>query len=172
MPLIRSPVRLVDQLQRTYLIPAVALSVLIGSCHLLDSQDHVDTAICQQTYEFGNYGCARIVVVVELTKTPLPLQYVFFVGANALRAGAGREAAIVGRPAIGRNHLQVIRFELPQPPVDTASFWIYGRILEIPPNHPAGQPLPVFAADSIPFVLRFAQVGMRAPLDTVVLRLR
>jgi hypothetical protein len=130
-----------------------------------------DPFACQQTYEFGNYGCARLVVIVEGPPQPWPAAYRWDTRAVPARDGTGTDLSLVPNPAPGVVSLRLIRYEQPAPgSEDTASVWVSARMLE--DTRAVGVPLPVFAADSVLHVARFAPVDGRAPEDTVRLTLR
>lgn len=135
--------------------------------------DQADSGTCPQTYEFGNYGCARIVVMVEGPPQPWPAFYRWDVRAVPAREGSGGDVAFSPRPDTGMVPLQVTRWHSPGPgSEDTASVWVAARLLEDPRPIQSGVPLPTFAADSVLHVARFARVGERPPTDTVWLTLQ
>ena len=129
----------------------------------------VESEACAQTREFGNYGCARLVVMVQGPPQPWPAGRRWDVRAVAAREGTGTDLSLAPSPDSGAVPLGLIRWHPPAPgSEDSASVWVSARMLEDQP----GVPLTVFAADSVLHVARFAAVGARAPLDTVRLTLR
>jgi hypothetical protein len=151
------------------LIPAAMLGAACDPATALEEDD----GTCQQTYEFGNYGCARIVVMVQGPAQPWPASYRWDVRAVPTRDGSGADVAFSVHPDTGAVLLQLIRWSLPAPGSgDTASVWVAARLLDDPRPIQPGVPLPVFAADSVLHVARFAPVGWRPPVDTVWLTLQ
>jgi hypothetical protein len=153
---------------------AVACGAMLwtaGCEEMLAVADSDDPAACHQTYEFGNYGCARLVVVVDAPPQPWPAAYRWDTRAVPAREGTGTDLSLVPNPAPGAVPLRLIRHEQPAPGTgDSASVWVSARMLE--DTRAVGTPLPVFAADSVLHVARFAPVGSTAPEDTVHLTLR
>lgn len=135
--------------------------------------DLEESGLCPQTREFGNHGCARMVVVVQAPPQPWPDRYIWDVRALPARQGTGADVALAPRPDSGVVPLGLIRWHRPEAgSEDTASVWVSARILDAARPIQAGVPLPVFAADSVLHVARFAPVGGRPPVDTVRLTLR
>lgn len=135
--------------------------------------DLAESDTCPQTREFGNYGCARLVVIVEGPPRPWPERYLWDVRAVPVRQGTGADLALAPRPDTGVVPLGLIRWHPPAAgSEDTTSVWVSARMLEDPRPVQTGVPLPVFAADSVLHVARFAAVGSRPPTDTVRLTLR
>jgi hypothetical protein len=132
-----------------------------------------ESEACAQTHEFGNYGCARIVVMVEGPPQPWPVGRRWDVRAMPARDGTGADLALAPRPDTGAVRLGLVRWQPPAPGAgDSASVWVSARMLEDPRPVGSGVPLQVFAADSVLHVARFAAVGARPPVDTVRLTLR
>lgn len=128
----------------------------------------VESDACAQTYEFGNYGCARLVVMVQGPPQPWPTGRRWDVRAAAARQGTGADLALAAHPDTGAVSLGLIRWHRPAPgSEDTASVWVSARLLE-----DTGAKLTVFAADSVLHVARFAPVGSPPSVDTVRLTLR
>lgn len=151
---------------------AILCGAMFGAagCSLLTGSDE-DPAVCRQTYEFGNYGCARMVVIVEPPPQPWPVGYRWDVRAVAAREGTGTDETVSSRPDTGAVPLRLIRRMQADPgSQDTASVWVVAKMLE--DTRAIGVPLPVFAADSLLHVARFAPVGSRPPVDTIRLTLR
>jgi hypothetical protein len=131
----------------------------------------VDSGACPQTREFSNYGCARLVVIVEGPPQPWPVERLWDVRAVPAREGAGGGLVLAPRPDTGAVPLELIRWYQPAPGTgDSASVWVSAAMFD--DSHPPGPTLQVFAADSVLHVARFAPVGSRPPTDTVRLTLR
>lgn len=145
-----------------------------GACSRTLTGRGEDPEACPQTYEFGNHGCARLVVMVEPPPQPWPTSgYRWDVRAVPARDNSGADVAFSLRPGPGEIPLGLIRWHSPAPGTgDTASVWVSARMLEDPRPIQVGVPLPVFAADSVLHVARFAPVGSRPPVDTVRLTLK
>jgi hypothetical protein len=138
-----------------------------AGCGLVPT-DSAEDGTCQQTYEFGNYGCARLVVIVEGPPQPWPAVRRVDVRAVPAREGTGSDVALAPFPDTGAVPLGLIRWHAPAPGSgDTASVWVSARMFD-----DRSARLTPFAADSVLHVARFAPVGSRAPLDTVWLTLR
>ncbi len=147
----------------------VAAPLLLGGCASLTDSD---AKVCPQTYEFGNYGCARLVVTVAPPVEALPLARRFDVRAKWSDEPDGL-IAFAPNPGLGAVPLELTLYDhLHVPAVDTATIWVIARVLEVPYPIVTGVPLPVFAADSVLHVARFARVGGAPPVDTIALRLR
>jgi hypothetical protein len=135
--------------------------------------DLAESAACPRTYEFGNYGCARLVVIIQGPPQPWPERYLWDVRAVPAREGTGADLALAPRPDTGTVQIHVTRWHSPAPgSQDSASVWVSARMLEDPRPVQTGVPLQVFAADSVLHVARFAAVGSTPPTDTVRLTLR
>jgi hypothetical protein len=156
----------------TVLARCVLLSaaVWVAGCNPFTGAEE-DPARCNQTYEFGNFGCARIVVVYQPPPRPWPQGYRWDVRVRAAREGTGADAIFAQAPDSLGTPLKLIRWYPPEPgSQDTSSVWVVARLLE---DHGAvNVPLPVFAADSVLHVARFAPVGSRPPVDTIRLTLK
>jgi hypothetical protein len=151
---------------------AILCGAMLGAagCSLLTGSD-ADPAVCRQTYEFGNYGCARMVVTFQPPPKPWPAGYRWDVRVRAVREGTGAGAAFPPYPDTLPVTLELIRYQMPDPgSEDTSSVWVVAKMLE--DSRAIGVPLPVFAADSLLHVARFAPVGSRPPVDTIRLTLR
>ena len=141
-----------------------------GAC---SSGTAVDSNICPQTYEFGNYGCARVVALLVEPITPLPATYRLDVRAVWPRDGSIAAISDAGvNPRIGAVPLTITLYDRSQvPAADTASVWLIARVLDTPAPIP-GAPLLTFAVDSVIHVVRFAAVGAMPRVDTVRLVLQ
>jgi hypothetical protein len=150
-----------------------ALLCVAGCESLLDPDDDGERGACPQTGEFGNYGCARLVLMVQAPPQPWPERYLWHVVAVPAREGTGADLSLTPRPDSGVVQLHLTRWHSPAPgSEDSASVWVHARLLEDPRPVAVGVPLPVFAADSVLHVARFAPVGEVPPVDTVWLTLR
>lgn len=147
-------------------------AVLAAGCKAtVITDDARATPECYQTREFGNYGCARLVVVVDAPPQPWPAAYRWDTRAVPAREGTGADQSLVPNPAPGTVSLRLVRYHPPAPgSEDTASVWVSARMLE--DTRAVGTPLPVFAVDSVLHVARFAPVGSIAPEDTIHLTLQ
>jgi hypothetical protein len=136
-------------------------------------EPRVDPEACPQTYEFGNFGCARVLALVEAPPQPWTTRYRLDVRLRPARPDAGVSPYVAPAPAPGPVPLQLTLYTPLMPtPVDTLSVWVVGRLLDDSPPPPVNAPLPTLAADSVLRVLRFAPVGGRPAVDTVRLDLR
>ena len=144
------------------------LSVLAAACNIVDPDP--DPNVCQQTYEFGNYGCTRFVIIAEGPPQPWPATYRWDFRATPADSANASGNGFADHPLGGPATIHLVRYV----PVatDTTSYWVRARILEVPSPIQVGVPLRVFAADSVLRVARFAGVGQRPRVDTVRLTLR
>jgi hypothetical protein len=144
------------------------LLLLAAGCG--SATDAADRGECPQTYEFGNYGCARVLAVVE-APPQLPARYRYDVRAVPARGPSRDPLNVAPAAAPGEVPLQIILWTPLPGPGDTLSVWVVARLLD--DTGPAsGAPLTTFAADSVLRVLRFAPVGTVPKTDTVRLTLR
>jgi hypothetical protein len=126
---------------------------------------------CLQTYEFGNFGCARIVAVATLPPAPWPESYRYDVKVKSADPMLGSMAYYPGSTARDTIALTLTRFSPPAPAAgDTMSVWVVAKLLD-QTNPIANEPLPVFAADSALRLVHFAAVGSTPVPDTVHLTL-
>lgn len=130
--------------------------------------------VCPQTYEFGNYGCARLVLSVTKPPTPWPrIRWDVRVQPAALTGSMGPPFSHRKSSEPDDAPFDVIWQWPPRPPVsDTASAWVAVRMLEDPLPVQVGRPLDVYAADSALMLLHFSDVGAVPSVDTVRLELR
>lgn len=163
-----NPSHAVKNLLARCLLPA---AMLLAACEPSTGLDDGDGP-CRQTYEFGNHGCARIVVMVQGPPRPWPALYYWDVRAVPARAGSGADLSLAPHPDSGAVPLHLIRWHPPEPGSgDSASVWVSARLLADSQPNPGGG-LAVFAADSVLHVARFAPVGETPPVDTVWLTLQ
>lgn len=143
-----------------------ALLLLAAGCG--STTDAADRGECPQTYEFGNYGCARVLAVVQ-PPAQLPAKYRYDVRAVPA-AGPNRDPlafALVTTP--GEVPLNITLWSPLPGSADTISVWVVARLLE---ETPGSASLSTFAADSVLRLVRFAPVGAVPKADTVPLALR
>jgi hypothetical protein len=165
------------RLPRAPLAAAAACAAALlaaGACRSTAGvEPRLDPALCPQTYEFGNFGCARVVAQVEASPQPSTTRYRFDVRLVPARPDAGVSLYVAPMPGPGPVPLQLTLYSPLMPrPVDTLSVWVVGRLLDDSPPPPVNAPLPTLAADSVLRVLRFAPVGARPAVDTVRLDVR
>ena len=135
----------------------------------LDPLDQREPVRCVQTYEFGNFGCARVFVQVDGPPTPWPALYRGDIRVVPIRQQTGLSLARM--EGLEDTRLEVLRWQPAAPGTgDTVAVWVVARMLDL--RGPLGPTLPIFAADSVRHVLRFTAVGQRPPVDTVRLTLR
>lgn len=153
------------------LVLAAIASAFVPACGVVDPEP--DPLLCRQTYEFGNFGCGRVVAIVEAPPQPWPEYYRWDVRARPAREGTGAKATFPPDSKPGVIPLELTRVGPPvQGTGDTASIWVSARMLEDPRPVQMGVPLPVFAADSVLHLIRFAPVGSRPVVDTVRLTMK
>lgn len=156
---------------RASVLIVLAGSLSLAGCRSPTSID--DEAACPVSRGHGNYGCARVVLVVEPPPQPWPEQYRWTATAMPAREGSGADLAVATQPGPGKVLITIMRRV---PPAhgsgDTASVWVAAKMLEDPRPIQVGVPLPVFAADSALHVVRFAAAGQRPTVDTVTLTLK
>jgi len=150
-------------------------TLLVGAsgCRSATDNGRQEDAPCPQTYEFGNYGCARIVALVEGPAAPWPAAYRLDVRASPVRTALGAVSALAPDARFGPVPLQLTLWGPPPPrPDDTLSVWVVARMRDDSPTSVIGRPLPLVAADSTLTVVQFAPVGDVPRVDTLRLRLR
>lgn len=148
----------------------LSATLLTAGCELFTRQED-DPTRCNQTSEFGNFGCARMVVIYQPPPKPWPQGYRWDVRVRTARDGTGADASFAQAPDSLGTPLKLIRWEPPEPgSQDTSSVWVIARLLE--DTRVVNVPLPVFAADSVLHVAHFAPVGSRPPVDTIRLTLK
>lgn len=152
---------------------AFAIAFAASGCRSATDNDRQELAACSQTYEFGNYGCARVVAAIDGPPSPWPTSYRLDVRAVPARVSSGASVAVAPQPSLGAVPLRLTLRGPPSQAVgDTLSVWVVARMLEDPWPPVVGVPLPVFAADSVLRVVRWAPVGGVPQVDTVRLVLR
>lgn len=150
-----------------------AAVVLLSACHFSTGSQDQDETRCPQTYEFGNYGCARVTLIVEGPPKPWPEFYRFNISATAIRKNAGFDTGFADPASLGTVPLKLTRWVAgPAGSGDTVTVRIIARMLNDVRPIVGGVPLPTFAADSVSHVVTFAKVGSEPMADTVRLFLR
>ncbi|HVD06167.1 MAG TPA: hypothetical protein VNB89_09125 [Gemmatimonadaceae bacterium] len=148
----------------------VALAATLTACHAATTTGRRDDA-CVQTYEFGNYGCAHIVALIDLPPRPWPDAYRYDVRATSIGASAGATSSYSAD--VTQHAVPLTLTLMAEPPSgtgDTLSVWVVAKMLD-DTDHAPGRPLPVFAADSVMKVVHIAPVGSTPSPDTVRLSL-
>jgi len=149
--------------------------ILLGTvgCRSTTVADRLPPDACPQTYEFGNYGCARVLVSLAQPPQPWPSAYRLDVRLRPADANAGASTAIAPDPQWGDEPMVLVRWGPPPAAAgETLSVWVVAKMLEDPSPPVVGAPLAVFAADSVLRVLQFAPVGAVPPTDSVTLVVR
>jgi hypothetical protein len=150
---------------RTAIAAVFGLAATAAACDRLLYPS--DDRVCQQTYEFGNYGCVVIVAMVEAPAEKPAGGIIWDVRSRAADPAAFLEV-FTPDPGPGANRMKIIRYKAPVAGAgDSLSLWISARMLNDPRPVQVGVPLTVFAADSVMRVVRFRGVGQRAEVDTV-----
>ena len=146
-----------------------ALLLLAAGCG--SATDAADRGECPQTYEFGNYGCARVLAVFEAPQQLPAKGHRYDVRAVPARGPSRDPLAVAPSAAPGGVPLELTLWSPLPGGGDTISVWVVARLLE-DPGPSSGAPLTTFAADSVLRVARFAPVGAAPKTDTVRLTLR
>lgn len=148
-------------------LTAILLLLGLSSCVGLTDPDE-DDSTCPQTYEFGNHGCAKLVVLPGILPPQSPSPYVWKVSAQG-ESAATFEAGRDSWPEEVRLHLTLMS---PLPgDADVDSVTVVAEILDDSGPRDVGVPLLLVAVDSVRLSVRFAPVGGRPTVDTVRLGL-
>ena len=152
----------------------IAAAVLVAAaCRATTASERARGDACPQTYEFGNYGCARVVALIDGPPRPWPDPYRFEARLTPARPSPAGSATSPTSTFASTVPLQYTLWSPLAPAgTDTLSVWVVARMLEDPQPAVVGVPLPLFAADSVLRVLRFAPVGSVPPTDSARLTLR
>lgn len=153
-------------------IGSMVVLAALGACRSATGDDGVDPLACPQTYEFGNYGCGRVMAIIEGPPTPWPASYRFDVRARPAEIGAGAPPTFAREPGVGPVPLQLTLWNGRIAEGDTMSVWVTAQMFEDSRSNVAGASLPIFAVDSALRMVRFAPIGSVPPVDTVHLTLR
>jgi hypothetical protein len=121
---------------------------------------------CEQTYEFGNFGCTRMLLVVTPPDGIIPMQVMLTVMVEPLREHTGLNSYIDGNTSLDSLSVNLIRWDSGQPSTDTVSVRVIARLLDRSGATASG-PLPLLGVDTVHRVLQIAPVGALAPVDTV-----
>jgi hypothetical protein len=147
---------------------SVATSVaLLAACDSATSAEPSDGR-CPQTFEFGNYGCARLVAIARAPDGLLPTRTRLEVALRPISRESGWEGAVAMDTAL--RPVQVTATLLLRPlsgAVDTVSVWVVASLRDA-----SVATWPLLATDSARYLLRFKPVGAIPRLDSVVLQLR
>lgn len=144
---------------------SAVLVIAIAAC----TEPGENAAFCQQTNEFGNFGCTRVLAVAAPPDGDLPVARRLSVVVRPVRdvEAVGDYARYGGFAPVT---VELTRwFDTPSTR-DTVSAWVVAKLLD--QTTIAAGPLPVIAADSALRVLRMGRVGQLAPVDTVPLTLK
>ena len=153
-------------------LPAVVSLSLVLSLAGCDSPFALELGECPQTYEFGSYGCARLVVFLEFPSQPWPDSRRFDLRVQSAQPD-DEVLFLESKPTAGANLITVSRrFHPLRGTGDTISVWVRAAILEDPRPILVGVPLPVFASDSLFHIAQFSGVGTVPRVDTLYLTLR
>jgi hypothetical protein len=129
---------------------------------------------CPQTFEFGNYGCARVVVMVEGSLESWPELRVWDVRVIPRRANTAASTNWSFAPGPGAHLITLKRWYYRDEDqlVDTLSVTIKAELHSARRHGDAVQAVELFAADSAHHVMRFVPVGSTPPVDTVRLHVQ
>jgi hypothetical protein len=125
-----------------------------------------DSTVCVQTYEFGNYGCARFDVTVD-QPPQLPSAYMIQLSIVPVRSNV----VALGSGLLGGFGTATTTVTLMSQPggSDTVSVWVKVQVLDNS-TVVVDKPLPLYAADSSLIVARYAPVGSPKPINAVHLQ--
>ncbi len=102
----------------TLTVPASALSQPTQLFVRLAPTSPADPRLCPQTYEFNNYGCARVMALVQAPPQPWPLYNFYNVRVKPARAQSGFEGAVAQPSEAGPVTLPMTRW-FPSEPVES-----------------------------------------------------
>ena len=157
---------LLEQAPSLLRLCALVTSVAVVSACTSSTRSEVDPRLCQQTYEFGNYGCADITgQVLGSAGQPLPG---ISVGPIFLPGREEFNSPFANTDADGRFRLRLHRFGAPPPTGNSDTVSLYIRAID---PRSAGLNSPARVRDSVLVQLTVAPVGAIAPITEVVLRL-
>src|SRR5262245_2824468 len=131
---------------RSIYLPILAFALYAGGCDsavvvtpIVTKDSTTVTTLdvtrpCLQTYEFGNYGCSRTVVVLAPPSDPLPSLYRLDVRArwaNSPMTTAALASPSDQNPALNPVLVDIILWDRRFVPAgDTASLWVIARVLD------------------------------------------
>ena len=160
--------------RRAGALPLLLAAVLSAGCSDATPTDIIAEAeVCPQTYEFGNYGCAVVVAMLNEPARPWPTLYRVELTATPARESAGVGPAVsldspLNAAPLGPMSVRVTAWSRPTPVgADTLSIWVVARMLDMSPPIVGGRTLPTFAVDSVLRLVRFVPAGERYRADTV-----
>lgn len=147
---------------------ALALALGLAACGLFTGPDADDDA-CPQTYEFGNYGCARLVVIPGALPADAPTRTRWKISTDG---PPGLEGLAFGTIVPDTIPLRLTMMAPLRTGADTAAVTVIAEVRDDSGPIVLNVPLPLVAIDSARLTVRFAQVGARPDVDTVRLDLR
>jgi hypothetical protein len=145
--------------------PVALLLALVGGAACSDASD----SRCEQTYEFGNYGCADVVGrLVDRNDEPLGgVEYGVVNRERELESRFNTNVIPATPDSLGNFRLRITRYLLIGPPTtpDTGSVWLIGSMR---PPFPGPDP---GIRDSVLVTLQFAPIGGVPEPSPVTIRL-
>ena len=155
-----------DQVPLMLRFGALATSVaVVGAC-TASTRSEVDPRLCQQTYEFGNSGCADITGQV-LGPAGQPLSGMS-VGPSYIPGREEFNSPFRDTDVDGRFRIRLHRFGAPPPAGNPDTVSLYIRATD---PRSAGLNIPARVRDSVRIQVTVAPVGSPASITEVVLRL-
>ena len=146
---------------------SIAASIaVVGACESSPIHADVDPRLCDQTYEFGNFGCTDIIGQV-LGSAGQPLTRIS-VGPRYLPDRDDFDSPFHKTGADGRFRLRLHRFGAPPPAGEPDTVSLYIRAVDL---SSADFNVPALVRDSVLIQVTVAPVGALAPVTNVVLRL-
>ncbi len=128
--------------------------VVVTSCRNVTPTDVTNDGRCPQTYEFGNYGCARVVALMDGSALSLPTRYRVSVAIRPVRTTSGWEGVVASDSSLGAIPVTAtLQLRPLQPSGDTVTTWVTASLTDW----------------SVP---NMSPVIAVAPVDTVRLRVR
>ena len=152
---------------------AIAGSTLVSSCRApTDNEAKAWEGPCPQTYEFGNYGCARFVILADFGVSEWPGTSRGFFG--AILDGGSVGSSAMQLPPAGEHVVRLIVTDFAgysrSPAAD--SIWLRGTVIDHAGPIVIGGGPQVLARDSVRRAMRWTAVGTRPVVDTVRLTFR
>lgn len=149
---------------RTAILLATFACVASSGCRDTLRDDATDPRFCPQTYEFGNYGCARVVGrVLDRHGNAITERAVDVMLRKVRRDSGMTTVGVTQSDETGWFSTGVTLMD--RPDGDSISLLLRASVRQFGP----GQASP--ATDSIEFAMRFGAVGAVAPVETVTVRL-
>ena len=133
-----------------------------------------DRKPCPQSYEFGNYGCSRVVVIVDGPADSWPELRAWDVRVTPRRSNTAASANWSYSPGPGANVITLTRafYRDDDKAVDTLGVTVKAALYTGRRYGEAIHPAEIFAIDSAFHIMRFVPVGSTPPTDSVRLTLR